>query len=467
MAESQYFITKCSLRPTGVSLDEEYSIVRGNPTINYFESIESPSISMTISFIDVDQVIGRKGITGGEYLNLIVKVSTGGGNNKEDPGEFKITDEHKMMLNSVTNLSTETNKQTATLEFVSVETIVNETARLNQKFSGNVSETVKKILKDDKKGIKTTKKLFGPKDEKLDETDDKSVVKKDRATNSYSFVGNLKRPFDTIQWLCPKAQSSKDDFGFLFFETLDGYHFRSIRKLLEQDAIEYRHTDKPDDFDQPFKILQNQVNQTNDIGMNCRMGMYANKTLYIDIENQELRIDDFNVNEDLKTNKPVKLPNELEKRPTRLMVRVSDFGVAQEGSERKKKQPLSELDVYQNKSYIRNNLLFSQSLSIAIPLNTNLRAGQVIKIKLPLKKDGENLEDSFYGDDDSNDPSGRYLISELRHLMGAGKSETQLTLVRDTYTVEPPDPSTSVQFGSVNLNINNPNNYTSFEESIL
>ena len=68
MAESQFLITKCLLRPTeGSSLDEDYDIVRGNPIINYFESIDSPSISMTITFIDVDQVLGRKGITGGEF----------------------------------------------------------------------------------------------------------------------------------------------------------------------------------------------------------------------------------------------------------------------------------------------------------------------------------------------------------------------------------------------------------------
>jgi len=52
MAESQFLITKCLLRPNeGSSLDEDYDIVRGNPIINYFESIESPSISMTLTFI--------------------------------------------------------------------------------------------------------------------------------------------------------------------------------------------------------------------------------------------------------------------------------------------------------------------------------------------------------------------------------------------------------------------------------
>ena len=107
----------------------------------------------------------------------------------------------------------------------------------------------------------------------------KDNVKKDRATNSYSFVGNLKRPFDTIQWLCPKAQSSNKNFGFLFYETLDGYNFRSIEKLLEEKPEVYEKPDRP--IAGSFRIIENNLNQSNDIGHNCRMGMYANKTIYI------------------------------------------------------------------------------------------------------------------------------------------------------------------------------------------
>ena len=410
MAESQFKITKCLLRPNeGSSLDEDYDIVRGNPIINYFESMESPSISMTITFIDVDQVIGRKGITGGEFINLTLQDG--------DVDKFKITDDHKMMLNSVRNMETETNKQLATLEFVSVETIINETARVTKKFTGNVANIVEELLVSDKKGIQTEKKL-----------------EKDQATNSYSFIGNLKRPIDTIQWLCPKAQSSTKNFGFLFYENLDGYHFKSIEELLKQEPIEYTQTDKPDNFDiGPFKILQNQVNQTNDIGMNCRMGMYANRTIYIDIENQTNQEVDFKIT-DLDLKKPLKLLDGIEEHPTRLMLRVNDFGVAQVGAAKSDVQPLSELAVYQNKSYIRNNLLFSQSLSIAIPLNTTLRAVFMIDVKLPLKQgDGESAA-SKTGNERTNDPSGKYLISELRHVLGAGAAETQLTLIRDVFT---------------------------------
>ena len=116
------------------------------------------------------------------------------------------------------------------------------------------------------------------------------------------------------------------------------------------------------------------------------------------------------------------------------MLRVNDLGAQQKGSKKKDVEKLNALAVYQNKSYIRNNLLFSQSLSISVPLNPELRAGQVLNLKFPLKKgDGEKETDS-YGSDKTNDPSGKYLISELRHLIGGGKGETQLTLIRDTFT---------------------------------
>ena len=275
MAEKKILFTKCRLLPNGCALDEEYNIVLGSPEIDYYESIESPSISMTVNFIDTDQVLGRKGITGGELIELTVKDG--------DEDEFKITKDHKMMLNAVRDMNTTSQIQEATLEFVSQETIINETARLNKKFSGNVSETVLDILTTDKKGIQTKKKVFGPKTET---TDDDVTIESDRAANAYAFVGNLKRPFDTIQWLCSKTQSSKENFGFLFFENLDGYHFRSIEKLIKQDALTYEQTNDPFQNGEGAIILQNRLNQSNNVGMNCRMGMYANKTIFIDIENQ-------------------------------------------------------------------------------------------------------------------------------------------------------------------------------------
>ena len=407
--ENRFIIKECSLVPSeGSPLKEEFNIAAGNPSITYFESIKSPAISLTLSFIDVDQLISRQGITGGEYLSLKIGVD---GYDKD----FEIKPKkHLLMLNSVRDVTTSSSAQEATLEFLSVEAIINETARVNQRFTGNVTETVKKLLKG-KKGIETKKNLDS-----------------DRASNAYSFVGNLKRPFDTIQWLCSKTQSSKDGYGFLFFETLDGYVFRSIESLLDEKAVEYKKSEKPEGIGDDFRILENNLNQTNDIGMNSRMGMYANKTIYINIDNATLKTVDFRI-ESLKLKKPPKLPKGLEKNPTRLMLRVLDKCALQKGSKKKEIQKENELAIYQSKSYARNNLIFSQSMSISIPFNPELRAGQMLNLRFPLRK-GDDQETTTYGQESDDDVSGKYLISELCHIIGNNQAHTQMTLIRDVFT---------------------------------
>ena len=280
--KGSYLISKCELIPNGSSLEEGYDIVRGNPSINYYESVTSPSISMTVSFIDIDQMISREGITSGEMIDLEIIIP-------DFEEKFKITSKkQKMVLNSVRDVVTSSNKQTATLEFISEESLVNETSRVNKKFTGNVTQIVKELLESEQKGIKTKKE-----------------IKSDDAVNKYSFVGNLKRPFETIQWLCPKAQASSKNFGFLFFENRDGFHFKSIENLLKQDPeFLYKKPDRPTETD--LRIIESNLNQSNDMGINARMGMYSNRTIYIDLENETYEEIDFNISE-LNPDKPLKV----------------------------------------------------------------------------------------------------------------------------------------------------------------
>ena len=408
--KGSYLISKCELIPNGSYLEEGYDIARGNPSINYYESVTSPSISMTVSFIDIDQMISVKGITGGEMIDLEIIIP-------DFEEKFKITSKkQKMVLKSVRDVVTSTNKQTATLEFISEESLVNETSRVNKKFTGNVTQIVKELLETEVKGIQTEKE-----------------IKTDDAVNKYSFVGNLKRPFETIQWLCPKAQASSKNFGFLFFENRDGFHFKSIENLLKQEPeFSYQKPDRPIETD--LRIIESNLNQSNDIGINARMGMYSNKTIYIDLENQTYEETDFNISE-LNPEKPLKVIETLKEKPTRLMFRILDSGALQKGSKKEEVEKRNELAVYQNKSYIRNNLLFSQSLNISVPINPELRAGQMIEVLLPLKsEENKDTTDNFGGSKKDKDISGKYLISELRHVIGDGRSSTQLNLIRDTFT---------------------------------
>jgi len=113
------------------------------------------------------------------------------------------------------------------------------------------------------------------------------------------------------------------------------------------------------------------------------------------------------------------------------MFRIIDVGALQKGSKLSDTQKEQDLAVYQNKSYARNNLIFSQSINIMVPCNPRLRAGQVVEIKLPLPTSDQKLKQ--YGDG-SKDISGKYLISELKHEIGNNNAYTQLSLIRDTFT---------------------------------
>ena len=432
--ESNYFVKEVKLvanESSSKALKEfgkdGFDISGGNPRISYFESIFSPSISITLSdILDVDQFVSRYGLTGGEYLKIKVQISKQAADEGQKDFEINVED-HKLVLNKVSDITTTSLKQLASLEFVSVESIVNETARLSKKFDGNFSDIVEDILTKDKRGIQTTKKF---------NTERRSSNPfRDRSLNKYTFVGNLKRPFDTINWLSPKAASDKEDCGFLFFENHDGYHFRSIKKLLEQKPKKkYRRLDKNLYETDSLNILDARVSRTNDIGMNLRIGTYANRTIYVDLENQQRTVVDYKISDNTGIKNPPKLPEKLDEHPSRLMLRLVDPGAMQKGSKKSDKQKDSELAKYQNKSYARNNLLNSYSMNVTVPFNTDLRAGDIIEIKLPYKSDDKTTKS---GKTDFTDVSGNYLISKLRHEINSDRnSSTNLEIIRDTFSAK-------------------------------
>ncbi len=424
MAKNDFTITKCVLKPSeGSSLTEDYDILGGNPNIVYNESILSPAIGLIVSFFDSSSVVSRLGLSGGEYIELEIVP------NDKKLGKFEVTSKQKMIVNGVRDLAVGPQGQYATVEAVPEELLVNETAKISKKFSGNISDHVKEIMTSDPKGIMTSKEL-----------DEEST------SNKYSFVGNYKRPIDIIQWLQPKAAvegENGESYGFLFYEDLDGYHFKSIETLLTQEpegGEKYVKLEMPvEDF---RRINDDQGETSTDIVKTLRRGMYSNMTVYVDLETQIKTVDTFMVS-DLGMKKPPLLPKGLEEKPTKLMFRITDPGAMQKDSKKvegeesamEKQQDLAKV---QNKSYARSTLLFSARYNVSLPFNPKLRAGQTIFIQFPLPDDdlSKSQERRKFGDDTTDDPSGTYLIEGLRHVVGDGSSETQVSLVRDRFSAK-------------------------------
>ena len=415
-----FSLNQCALFPAEVNpiLESEFPMTAGVQAIDYYESILSPSISVQVKILDVDGTLTSKGVYGGEKLAIRMVSSK-----ESELEDFVITPEkHELILNSIKDITSGVKQQTATLEFVSKDLIKNEAAKINKRYVGNITDSVKDILTKDPKGIKTTK----------------SIDDVDRAVNNFAFVGNQHNAFDIIQRLQPKAGGSgyddkkKSDYGFLFFETFDGYHFRSIRSLFEPEP-EFEYTKSEISTSDDFVIDNYNFSSGNDVVLNLKSGLYNNETTFVELDKTQITKVKFNMDEteDL-TLKPPKVPVNIEGKPSRIMLRVADTGVHQKkGSKLEDAQPFTDLAVYQNKSYARFALLNSQSLNITVGLNPELRAGQTIQVRFP---DVESI--SGIGDENSKDISGKYLISHLRHEFEGGDFRTYLRLIRDLFTPE-------------------------------
>ena len=419
-----FSLNQCSLFPSEVNpvLDGEFGLLSGVRSIDYYESITSPSISAVVKIIDVDGTLSSKGVYGGE--KLAVKMKSGKDSEFE---EFIITPEkQELILNSIGGVTSGVKQQTATLQFVSKDLIKNETARINRRYVGNISDSIKKIMTEDPKGIKTTKEVD---------------CETDRSKNNYAFVGNKDTSFDIIQRLQPKAggagynDETKTDYGFMFFENYDGYHFRSIRSLFELEP-EFTYVKTEISASDDLVIEEYNFNSGNDIVLNAKSGLYNNETTFIELDKTKITKVKFNMTEtaDLSL-KPPKVPVNVEGKPSRIMLRVVDTGVHQHYEENdtslENVQKFTDLAVYQNKSYARFALLNTQTLNITVSLNPELRAGQTILVRFPVS---EYI--NKFGDEKSNDISGKYLISHLRHEFEGGKFRTHLRLIRDLFTPE-------------------------------
>ena len=104
------------------------------------------------------------------------------------------------------------------LDFAS-KIFANEQTRVVKRYEGNIGDNVEKILKD-------VLKVEGD-------------IEIDKTLSPYNFIGNDKKPFYICTWLASKSipESGKGgSAGYLFFQTRDGFHFKSIDNILGGEA---------------------------------------------------------------------------------------------------------------------------------------------------------------------------------------------------------------------------------------
>lgn len=412
MAENKYAINEFnvkSLSPGVENIDLSSAIIG----MEYFEDILSPTVTAKVLFsaTEIETKDGPQEVElfGGESVSFELEVP--------DFGSLDLT-ENGMVIRKIS--ADKTGRQGIyLLELVSKEAISNETVRSVKRYAKPISESVREIIAE----------LKSPKQVNADDT-----------FNKYNFLGNTRRPFDIVTWLCPKSVPEDNGTpGFFFFENKDGFNFLSANNLLNGGGGIYGQTyyqsEKPDNPGNPsnnFKILSSNIAKNNDIMLSLRLGMYSNKSIFYNIYDNTYDDVKFTLkeqyNKKLNTSSesasPPKLQEGLEDFPSRNIVRTLDVGNLTPAGKYEKDQNLPK---YQAISSVRYSLLYSQVLNIIIPCNTELKAGQLIECDIPRPSSRENK-------DMESTASGKYVIASLCHRFDENrKAFTSLSLIKDSY----------------------------------
>ena len=420
--------------------------------IEYFENIMSPTISMNMKISSSFNFVSNLPIRGGEMIAMEVETLSGTlkfGNFVKDQGITPGSGE--LYVYKLENVDQPSTAQSFTLKITSPEYFTNETSRCMKKYKSATIDTHVKDILGSVMQIDSDK--F--KNDLIEST-----------TNSYSFIGNMKKPFHTINWLCSKAiKGSKQGVsgegqqakavgtaGYLFFENQEGFNFKSIESLVsrtrkgsESADAKQIGTEIHGPYIQPgkgavgnlykaeenFKINHFHVNRGTDIRKALAVGQYANKTIFFDSLSHVVSVYDYKLlgedgleNQLGSDDEKEESSNELKMLNSRLFVRISDHGTLGIGTDGFQTSGIDQ--AYQAKAASRYNQLFSQSVDIQIPLNTNIKVGDLINCEFPEMDQGRSSELD-------QSASGNYLVARLNHHIQPNASFSSLNLVRDSY----------------------------------
>ena len=414
------FITKADI--TSNQGGKTAGLVNGVVRLQYFESILQDTIKATVIYADSgDSVDGKSVIEG---LPLV--------GTEDFRLEFEDNNENKIKVdlnvNSVTPVMEDGMKNIISLNLVSEEFIRNEagTSRLIHRYDGKISDHIESIVKSGERSLKTKKK-----------------VDIETTSNDYNFIGNGRKPFYILNWLCKNSvPDGADDqsAGFFFWETSDGMHFKSIDKLLEQKQKKaFIFSDSPDGekgvppgYD--GKILEQISNNSINAQQKLNYGAYNTKLVVFNPFNCFYEVVEQSAS-NLPTNKLAgkglpKFNKKFDSEYTRTTYMLIDTGTLPSGSTQeqldKNEKENFQAAVTLNQAIRRYNQLFQQMQEITIAGDFSLHAGDVIYVDIPSVKASKD-------DTVNKESGGLYIIADLCHLVTPDGTWTKLNLARDSF----------------------------------
>ena len=233
--------------------------------LNLYENMFSNTLSGTLMFTDTNSLVVNAPIVGQEFLSFQIKTPSLDSN----PIDFT---KNVMAVHRIDMRVIERGNEVVQLHFCSPELLRNDRTRLSKKFEGNISDIVDEIL-NDKVTVNTRKKIF---------IENTKGIKKIIVPN--------KNPYSLIRDLTTDAISETGSPNYVFFENIDGFHFRTLDSLYgegvkgefiasDKGSIDFK-TGGVSNIEEDLKrVLQYDIASNNDTKENIKSGMLASKSI--------------------------------------------------------------------------------------------------------------------------------------------------------------------------------------------
>lgn len=391
--------------------------------LSYYEDIYSFVISGHITLIDAQGLIETLNLTGNEYIDMIF--SKDGNKKTEIKKSFRVYKSGPVIPSE--NL----NSQVYTLYFCSEELVLSEQTKISKSFKGKkISEIIQNILTDK---LKTNKRY------KIEET-----------WGMYDFVIPKFKPFEAISWLSNYARpyefGSAGGADMLFFETHEGFNFRSLQSIFADD-VSFTYTYAAENVNKNLELLQKkflnvldyEISKPYDVLNGISSGTYANQLITIDPLTRTSRVKNFDYSKYAQQKLNLAAPinsskNRLGKttfNSYESVVKLASGNSDQQSVPYIKQQGGVAKDIF-IETYVPNrtaqiSLANYTTIKASVPGNPGIFAGSIIQFNLLTLKPSLNKKelDAHY--------SGKYLVSAVRHILDTGGTyQTILELSKDS-----------------------------------
>ena len=242
--------------------------------LNIYESIDTPYISGNLLISDSSGIAESLPLLGQE--RLLFKLRT-----PSHTGTIDFNNYHAVVYNIEKRFSSSDREHIILMNWTTLDHLKSVRTKISASFKGTISDIVQRIIKE------------------ANYLDSKKPLFIEPSKNIRKFVIPNLTPFQTINLIKEEAVSAEEGSPhYVFFETPNGYHFRSFDSLLGNKgslSVEHKNTyrSQPPEQQNPganvATILDWQVDDNCNSFLNTRLGMYASTLFYHDIFNKNIQ----------------------------------------------------------------------------------------------------------------------------------------------------------------------------------